>query len=51
MSPARTVLAAIALTALFACESLLEPEVGADASSLGVSSDKPDPSRSARTSG
>ena len=34
MSPARKVLAAVALTAFLACEPILEPEVSVDASSL-----------------
>ncbi len=37
MSPARTVFAALALTAFLACESVLEPEVSVDVSSLAFS--------------
>ncbi len=37
MSPARTVFAALALTALLACESVLEPEVSVDVSSTAFS--------------
>ena len=37
MSPGRTVLAALALTAFLACESVLEPEVSVDVSSLAFS--------------
>ena len=37
MSPARTVFAALALTALLACEPVLEPEVSVEVSSLAFS--------------